>query len=109
MQRAITAERYERKVGRSVRCLVDRAATADGPATARAPWQADDIDGIVFLDRDATPGSFVENRMDAVEDDYDFRATVLRVTDEARERRAPDRARRVLPIAASTTIGSFGR
>ena len=109
VQRAITAERYERKVGRSVRCLVDRAATAEGPATARAPWQADDIDGIVFLDRDATPGSFVECRMDAVEDDYDFRATVLRVMDEAGGRRVPDRARRILPIAAATTIGSFGR
>ena len=105
LQRGITAERYERHVGTTARVLVDAIATADAPALGRAPWQADDIDGVVRLDRDVPPGSFVDVRVDEVEDDYDFVATVQGVVP------APvvtPRARRPLPMAAVSSIGSFG-
>ena len=77
LQRSITAERYERHVGRTVRVLVDRAGSVGVPAEARAPWQADDIDGIVRIAAPLTAGRFADVRIDAVEDDYDFRATFI--------------------------------
>src|SRR5690606_15524891 len=46
LQRVITAERYERHLGRRVRLLIDLPAGEDGLAQARAPWQADDVDGV---------------------------------------------------------------
>ena len=104
LQRAISAERYERHVGASVRVLVNEAASAESPALARAPWQADDIDGVVRLDRDAAPGTFVDVRIVEVEDDFDFSATVLGDAPVAAARRA----RRPLPMAATSSIGSFG-
>ena len=104
LQRAISAERYERHVGTSVRVLVNEAASAESPALARAPWQADDIDGVVRLDRDAAPGTFVDVRIVDVEDDFDFSATVLGDAPAA----AAPRARRLLPMAATSSIGSFG-
>ena len=106
LQRAISAERYERHVGSTTRVLVNEAATADSPALARAPWQADDIDGVVRLDRNAAPGAFVDARIDDVEDDFDFAATVLRVAPVVAP---PTRARRQLPMAAASSIGSFGK
>ena len=48
LQRQITAERYERFVGRTARAMIDRVV--DGEAQARTVWQADDIDGVTFLD-----------------------------------------------------------
>ena len=105
LQRAITAERYERHVGATARVLVDAIATADAPAFGRAPWQADDIDGVVRLDRDVAPGSFADVRIDAVEDDYDFSATVL---GEVASTAPAARSRRQLPVAAASSIGSFG-
>jgi hypothetical protein len=48
----------------------------------------------------------VEVLIDGVEDDYDFTATALGVTDRYRPARAI-RVGRVLPVA--TTAGSFGR
>jgi ribosomal protein S12 methylthiotransferase len=104
LQRSITAERYERHVGRTVRVLVDRAGSLGVPAEARAPWQADDIDGIVRVDAPVPAGRFVNVRIDAVEDDYDFRATVVGTF----EALAAPRRSRALPVTA-TTIGSYGR
>src|SRR6058998_3802018 len=54
VQRAISAERLARFVGREVRVLVDRVADpldeAHGAThVARAPWQADDVDGVTYL------------------------------------------------------------
>ncbi len=83
----------------------------------RAPWQADDIDGLVHVPISAasgimTPGSFADVRIEHVVDDYDFRATLLRVAAQAT---APiRRASRTLPLVnsempASSSVGSFGR
>jgi len=113
LQRAITGERYEGRIGRVARLLVDRPAEPGGPAQARAPWQADDVDGVTWVDTDAAPGTFVEARIDEVVDDYDFAATALRVLD--RPLAAPSARRtRALPMLATTSmpatsIGSFGR
>ena len=106
LQRVITAERYEGHVGARTRVLVDRPADESGRAQARAPWQADDVDGVTRVVTDAAPGDFVEVELTSVEDDYDFAATAVRIVD--RQRVAPRSARlgRVLPV---TTVGSFGR
>ena len=47
LQRQITAERYERFVGRTARAMIDRIV--DGEAQARTVWQADDVDGIAYV------------------------------------------------------------
>jgi ribosomal protein S12 methylthiotransferase len=102
LQRAITADRYERLVGKRVRGIVDRRGAR---LEARAIWQADDIDGITWLDGDAAPGSIVDMTITGVQDDYDFLATQHAVvgTPSAAARRA------ALPVVALTSIGSFGR
>jgi ribosomal protein S12 methylthiotransferase len=105
LQRSITVERYEARIGKVTRVLVDRI-DENGMAVARLPWQADDIDGVTVLDSRVEPGEFAEVTIEEVVDDYDFRATVIQRID----RIAPVesiRARRVLPMAA--TIGSYGR
>jgi len=107
LQRGITADRYERRVGHITRVMVDRAGGPGQLAEARAYWQADDIDGIVRIDARLAAGSFADVIIDAVEDDYDFRAThVGGVIAPATIRRPP---RRELPLAVAATIGSFGR
>lgn len=106
LQRQVTADRYERFAGRTVQTMVDRIV--DGEAQARTVWQADDVDGIAYLQgaERLVPGTIVDAVIESVEDDVDFRATVLRVVDAAvAPTRRPARA---LPMAAST-IGSFGR
>ena len=106
LQRQITAERYERFVGRTARTMVDRIV--DGEAQARTVWQADDVDGVTLLDgaESLAPGTIVDAVIEGIEDDVDFRASVLRVVDRPG---APDTPRRrALPVM-STTIGSFGR
>ena len=107
LQRLITGERYESWLGGTARVLVDRAANAEGVAQARLEAQGDDIDGVTWVTTDAAPGTILEVRLDEVVDDYDFRATALRVLDAP----APHpvrRAGRVLPVAAGS-VGSFGR
>jgi ribosomal protein S12 methylthiotransferase len=106
LQRVITAERYEGHVGKLTRVLVDRAADDNGRAHARAPWQADDVDGVTRIVTDASPGDFVEAEITSVEDDYDFAATAVRVVDAPRHAPRSSRLGRVLPV---TTVGSFGR
>ena len=108
LQRAITAERYERRIGRTVRLLVDRAAGQGEPAQARAPWQADDVDGVTWVHTGAAPGTFVEARIDEVVDDYDFAATALRTLDAPVVARPATRTR-ALPMVALSSVGSFGR
>jgi ribosomal protein S12 methylthiotransferase len=107
LQRVITSERYERHVGAKVRVLVDVAADVTGRAQARAPWQADDVDGVTRMVTDAQPGDFVDVTIDAVEDDYDFDATSIRIVDKQRASARSVRVGRVLPV--TTTAGSFGR
>ncbi|HLZ46477.1 MAG TPA: 30S ribosomal protein S12 methylthiotransferase RimO [Gemmatimonadales bacterium] len=70
-QRAISAERLERFVGREVDVLMDDCAVG------RVKWQADDVDGVTYLENGGTtPGDFVRARITASED-YDFQAAAL--------------------------------
>jgi ribosomal protein S12 methylthiotransferase len=110
LQRAITAERYEEYVGRTTTLLIDRTATDDEPAQARAPWQADDVDGVTWVATDAAAGSLVEARIDEVVDDYDFVATPLRVVSPWRVGKARrGRALPTLSVVGAPTVGSYGR
>lgn len=110
LQRSITAERYEARLDARARVLVDRAAGSDGLAQGRAPWQADDVDGVTWVATDAPAGSFVEAVMDDVVDDYDFQATATGVVELAPSATARTRGRSLpLMSAAGGTIGSFGR
>jgi ribosomal protein S12 methylthiotransferase len=103
LQRAVTAERYERFVGMRTRGIVDRRGDR---LEARAIWQADDIDGITLLDGDAAPGSIVDMTITAVHDDYDFLATQHEVVATPAVRA---RGRAPLPVVSLMSIGSFGR
>ena len=105
LQRQVTAERYERFIGRTARAIIDRIV--DGEAQARTVWQADDVDGIAWVQgaEDLPPGAIVDVVIEGVEDDVDFRATLLRIVDVPVA--APKRGR-VLPMLG-TSIGSFGR
>jgi len=78
VQRAISAERLERFVGREVDVLVDRLEDEEGIKVGRVQWQADDVDGVTYLERGgwAEPGGFVRARITASED-YDFQAAAL--------------------------------
>jgi ribosomal protein S12 methylthiotransferase len=81
IQRAVSGERLERFVGRTTEVLVDRVADPDlGSAThvGRVKWQADDVDGVTFLERGgwARPGEFVTATLVGSED-YDFRAAAV--------------------------------
>jgi ribosomal protein S12 methylthiotransferase len=106
LQLGITAERYDRRIGKTVQAIVDRPADENGFAEARTVWQADDIDGITRVRTAASAGTILDVRIDGVENDYDFDATELRVVSApaVTERRSG----RALPMLA-TTIGSFGR
>jgi ribosomal protein S12 methylthiotransferase len=81
VQRAISADRLARFVGRETRALVDLVADPSDPAqagathVARVPWQADDVDGVTYVANGgwATPGAFLDVRITGAED-YDFRA-----------------------------------
>ncbi|MEO5904226.1 MAG: 30S ribosomal protein S12 methylthiotransferase RimO [Gemmatimonadaceae bacterium] len=105
LQRSITAEKYESRIGTRAQLIVDRIT--DGVAVGRLPWQADDVDGVTSLDELHAPGTLAEVAVGEVVDDYDFKASVVRVL-------APDvtpiatPARRSLPMAA-VTVGSYGR
>jgi len=81
IQRAVSAERLARFVGRDVQVLVDQIADpSDSGAThvGRVPWQADDVDGVTHLTAGgwARPGTMVRARVTESED-YDFRAVAL--------------------------------
>lgn len=107
LQRHITAERYESRVGSLAPVLIEAAAGADGLARGRLPWQADDIDGVTWVRTEVAPGSLIETRVTAVQDDYDFTADVVRTLEmPVTPSVAPARGR-TLPVAPS--IGSFGR
>ena len=107
LQRQVTAERYERFIGRTARTMIDRIV--DGEAQGRTVWQADDVDGIAYVHgaEHLAPGTILDAVIEGIEDDVDFRATLLRVV-SAPGAMAPQRASRSLPMLGAT-IGSFGR
>jgi ribosomal protein S12 methylthiotransferase len=74
----ISGERLARFVGRDVDVLVDRLDEEEGTKVGRVQWQADDVDGVTYLERGgwALPGGFVRARITASED-YDFQAAAL--------------------------------
>jgi ribosomal protein S12 methylthiotransferase len=81
VQRAISAERLARFVGRETDVLVDRLANPEETGAThvgRVPWQADDVDGVTTVAQGgwARPGDFVRVRI-ADSEDYDFRAVAL--------------------------------
>jgi len=104
LQRLITAERYEQRVGRTVEAIVD--CVHDTSVEARTRWQAHDIDGITHLPSSAAlhPGTLVDVRVNSVLDDYDLDATPVRVTRASARLSRP--APRMLPLAST---GSYGR
>jgi ribosomal protein S12 methylthiotransferase len=107
LQRLVTADRYERRIGRVARAIVDRVQD-DGLVEARTYWQADDIDGVTRLACDGgtpAPGSLVDVAIERVIDDYDFQASLVRLASPPPSR--PSRAR-ALPVLGSS-LGSYGR
>jgi ribosomal protein S12 methylthiotransferase len=106
LQRSITAERYESRLGRTALALVDRTDPESGTSQARLPWQADDIDGVTQIDELLAPGTFAEVAVEEVVDDYDFQASVIRVALPAI---VPDRRRSTRELPITQTIGSYGR
>jgi ribosomal protein S12 methylthiotransferase len=107
LQRSISAERYESRVGNTALALVDRSDVENGTSQARLPWQADDIDGVTQIDVALPPGTIAEVAVEEVVDDYDFQASVIRVAAAANVP-TPHRVSRRLPIS-QVTIGSYGR
>ena len=104
LQRSLTAERYEARVGKVARMLVDRI-DEHGRSVGRMPWQADDVDGVALLDGRVEPGEFAEVAVNEVVDDYDFSVTLVeRIASLPRTVQQPPR--RALPMA---TIGTYGR
>lgn len=118
VQRAISARRMEREVGRTREVLVDRREA--GRLVGRSRGQADDVDGVTLLvtERDWKPGTLVEARIE-IAADYDLEARVL-----GERRPAPGapafvpaggpgvpsrRPRRSLPLATIGLEGSWGR
>lgn len=133
LQRAITGERYERFIGGEAQLLVTGIDRVNGFFECRAPWQADDIDGVTMVrmpedfgatfpmggapqrglalssDLQLGLGALIDAHIDHVVDDYDFQATFLRV---ASSPSAPPSTRvgRALPMMAHpSSVSSFGR
>jgi ribosomal protein S12 methylthiotransferase len=110
LQRLISGDRYEQRLGRAVRALVDRVD--DEAVQARTIWQADDIDGVTYVSAAGriVPGAFIDVTLDHVVDDVDFRATLERVVSmPGGQGRRISRALPTLGPASATSIGSFGR
>jgi ribosomal protein S12 methylthiotransferase len=79
LQRMISQDRLARYVGRETDVLVDRLAHPDEEGAThvgRVMWQADDVDGVTFVQRGgwAKVGDFTRVRIDD-NLDYDFQAT----------------------------------
>jgi ribosomal protein S12 methylthiotransferase len=109
LQRAITAERYERHIGTRVRGIIDRVDDVTGETTGRTVWQADDIDGITHFHGSATPGAIVDAVVEDVVDDYDFVARITGVREATAPARPVARAGRALPVMAAAVTASYGR
>jgi ribosomal protein S12 methylthiotransferase len=115
VQRLVTADRYERQLGRVVPAIVDRV-TATG-VEARTYAQADDIDGITIVGRrtvdgerenelSLAPGDLIDVRLETVMNDYDFEATLVRHVSRSAPLK-PEPRQRILPVMS--TASAFGR
>ena len=104
VQRAISAERLAREVGRRRRAIVGSLSENGAGPTGRLESQADDVDGITTLQADVPlrDGQIVEVEVTHA-DDFDLTARVLRVL------REPAVTRRKLPIAAFGLETAWGR
>ena len=106
VQRSITADRYEQRIGTQAVAIVDRVNA--GGCQARLPWQADDIDGTTQLADKLEPGSFADVVVTGVVEDYDFMAEVISTRHSTPSAGVERRTRsRSLPLAGS--MGSYGR
>lgn len=114
VQRAISAERLERQVGRRRQVIVDRES--EGGLNGRTSGQADDVDGVTYLRTEThwPPGTLVSADIVSAHD-YDLEADVVGLVRAApdptdapsdRERRA---AARRLPLAPLGLDSGFGR
>ncbi|MDQ6718813.1 MAG: 30S ribosomal protein S12 methylthiotransferase RimO [Gemmatimonadota bacterium] len=106
VQRGITAARYEQRVGKTAVAIVDRVDEDNDSSIARLQWQADDIDGVTFLDEPLAPGTLAEVAVREVVDDYDFSASLIRVQSKPIARKIV--RERSLPLHAAS-VGSYGR
>ena len=102
LQRAITDERYEERIGAQAQAL------SAGGRLARLPWQADDIDGLTTLDVDAPAGAIVSVEVESAED-YDFTARVTGTVLGAPGAGAAPARGRALPMVGGGSMGAFGR
>jgi len=109
LQRLVTAERFERRVGRTVRAMVDRVS--DAVLEARTIWQAHEIDGTTSEMGDRSlvvgPGTLLDVRIESVVDDYDLEASIVKIVGQMAHT-TEHRTMRRLPIATSMT-SSYGR
>ena len=114
LQLLLTQERFEARVGKTVRTIVDRQLP-DGSFEGRTIWQAPEIDGVTILGTGTSgpgtpptiaPGSFVDATIESVVDDYDLNASVQRLVEANAGHPVPNRESRSLPVMS---IGSWGR
>lgn len=112
VQRLVTTERYEQQLDRSVMAIVDRIEP-DGRVVARTYAQADEIDGVTYVGRETgdgglkmAAGDVIEVTLDAVVNDYDFEASLVRHVSRAAASTPAPRPR-TLPVMS--TAGAFGR
>jgi ribosomal protein S12 methylthiotransferase len=115
LQRLISSERFEQRVGHTVRAIVDRVS--DDVVQARTIWQAPEIDGTVEVQVsgekgevegqrwEVGAGDLLDIRIDSVMDDVDLTATMVRRVSYLPPPTS-HLSRRLLPMAS---IGSFGR
>ena len=108
VQRSISAERLARKIGTTQRVIVDRVV--DGRLQGRIEGQADDVDGVTWLETGSfpVPGTLVEARVTSTED-YDLEADVLRILRTAPDLREDRGSGRQLPVVPIGLEGGFGR
>jgi ribosomal protein S12 methylthiotransferase len=106
LQRLISAERFEQRVGRSVRAIVDRVDGDD--IEARTVWQAYEIDGVTQVGGPGSSvlgaGAIIDVCIDSVNEDGDLAGSLLQAVNLGPNTHHPAPRRRALPLASS-----FGR
>ncbi len=112
VQRAISAERLAASIGTVQPVIVDRFV--DGRLQGRTSGQADDVDGVTWLEGAVPhqPGTICEARITAA-DDYDLEARLERITRAAQDASGGAVTKRMvsrrLPLAPIGLEGGFGR